>query len=721
MNLKKETENLAEKYVKKGKFTEAVNEYKKLLTGGEEDLPIRNIMGDLFVKAGHEEKAAQEFRQIARHYEEKKVFAKSIALLKRITRLDPYDYASAEKLAELLSFQGYITEAKDEYKRLAKTYTSADENKNAIRMFQFLINLDNEDSESRIALVDLFEKEDQIDQAVEELNVLAESKILEERFDEARDLLDRARNIDVDSSRTLFNLIGLLKREKKDKEALSLVKNILEKDDQNIKAMKILGNLLVRQNNYKKAENIFAKILEIKPNEINARIKLGTIYIFEKKFDDAFALFEPLVDSFLKRNKEDKAISLLGLILRTKVLHVPSLEKISKIYEMKNQNEKLKIVCQILLNQYQKDDDQENSIEILRRMVKAFPENEAYYREYKKLRKSLGIGEEEDEDLESIFQQQEAELTLEESLAQADVYIGQGLKRIAKRFLENLKIDFPDDPQIQRKLEELKEASAENDRDKISEKMEKITEKQKETQEVIEEAVPQETLKQTETQPEKEEKIPQEPLPKEGPEPEEELVSVAHIFADTDIIPFSSPEDEIADFFDLAEKINEELGAIQDVMSLQKKRIASTSEKPLPEIIKEFKKDLSERMHEASNESRYNLGTAFMEQGLWDEAIDEFKLASRESFLMVDCFLSISLCCQNKKDFKAAIKWIDKAMEISEKDSNQFYSLKYERASLFEGMGEFLKAMQTFIEVKEWKSDYRDVNQRLKDVATKIK
>jgi tetratricopeptide (TPR) repeat protein len=203
--------------------------------------------------------------------------------------------------------------------------------------------------------------------------------------------------------------------------------------------------------------------------------------------------------------------------------------------------------------------------------------------------------------------------------------------------------------------------------------------------------------------------------------PEEDLVSVAHIFADTDIIPFSSPDDETVDFFDLAERINEELEAIEDVMSLQKERISSTSEKPLQEIIKEFKKDFSERMHEASDESRYNLGIAFMEQGLYDEAIDEFKLASRESFLTVDCFLSISFCFRNKKNLGEAIKWVQKAMDISEKDSTPFYSLKYELASLFEAMGEHLKAMQTFIEVKEWKSDFRDVGQRLKNVATKIK
>ncbi len=788
MNSRKDTESQAEKYVKKGKFNEAISEYKTLLTDGEEDIPIRNIIGDLYVKAGQEEMAAQEFRQIARHYEEKKIFAKSIALYKRITRLDPSDYTSAEKLAELLSFQGYISEAKDEYKRLAKKYAAANENQNAMKMYRFLINLDHGDEDSRLALVDIYEKEDLIEQAVEQLNVLAELKIHGEKFKEARELLDRARNIDIDHTRTLFNLIGLLKRDKKDNEALSLVKNILGKDEQNINALRIYGNLLLRKNDYKKAEDIFSKILEINPNEINARIKLGTIHIYEKNYDEAFEIFEPLVDSFLKRNKEDKAVSLLGLILRTKVIHVPTLEKIAKVYEIKNQPEKLRLVYRILLNQYKKEDNKERALDILRRMVSVFPENDVYYREYKKIRKDMGISEEDDEEVESIFQQQDAQLTLEESLSQADLYIQQGLFRIAKRFLESLRLDFPEEPIIQRKLEEIKETSSDSDRDKISEKMEIITEKQAEIKKISEDKEKEEQEKDEQEQKEKEkekeeqedkkreekeqkdkekeeqeqkekEKEKEEQKDKEREEKEkdekdkedkvtediekdkkqgedivleesaqeeeivseEDLVSVAHIFADTDIIPFSSPEDETVDFFDLAERINEELEAIEDVMSLQKERISSTSEKPLQEIIKEFRKDFSERMHEASDESRYNLGIAFMEQGLYDEAIDEFKLASRESFLTVDCFLSISFCFQSKKNYGEAIKWVQKAMDISEKDSTQFYSLKYELASLFEAMGEYLKAMQTFIEVKEWKSDFRDVGQRLKNVATKIK
>ena len=45
MSSKKDAESLAEKYVKKGKYSEAIGEYKKLLTNGEEDIPIRSIIG----------------------------------------------------------------------------------------------------------------------------------------------------------------------------------------------------------------------------------------------------------------------------------------------------------------------------------------------------------------------------------------------------------------------------------------------------------------------------------------------------------------------------------------------------------------------------------------------------------------------------------------------------------------------------------------------------
>ena len=211
MTSRKEIEATAEKYIKRKKYKDAVKEYKKLLTGDEQDITIKNILGDLYVMDNLFEKAVEEFLQVAQHYEEKNIYAKSIALYKRITRLEPGNFEYAEKLADLFRDQGFISESKTEYLLLAKKYSKADRSNDAIRVYHKLLELDREDMESRLALADLYENEEMVEQAIEELNELAEIKMDGEKYAEAKPLLDRARDLHEDHSRTLSNLLDLLK------------------------------------------------------------------------------------------------------------------------------------------------------------------------------------------------------------------------------------------------------------------------------------------------------------------------------------------------------------------------------------------------------------------------------------------------------------------------------------------------------------------------------
>ncbi len=704
MNSRKETEAAAEKYVKRGKYRDAINEYQKLLTGSQEqDITIRNILGDLYIKADLIDAAVEEFLRIAQHYEQRNIYAKSIALYKRITRLKPENLEFTEKLADLFRDQGFISESRTEYLQLAKNYSEKDRPKDAIRVYHKLLELDREDTDSRLALAGLYENEGKAELAIEELNELAELKMAGDKYAEAKPLLDRARNLQEDHSRTLSNLIDLLKVEKKDKEALSLVKNILKKDKENIKALKIYGNLLYSKNDFKKAEEIFAKILSLRPNENNVRVRLGKIYIHEKKIDEAYALFEPIVESFIQKKKEDKAISLLGLIMEAKVIHLPTLEKMASIYKERGQKENFKVVTKILLSEFRTKKQNDKILDILKVLVQMFPDDGTYYLELKQMKKILGIQDKDEVDDDSLKLDEKPKETIDSMLAKADLYIEQGLVRNAKRILNNLFVNFPDEPRIVQKVEELKNVFPDFDREEIPERVERVTEKESQLFKGDQKAV-LENSQQT-----------------EKPAKEEDTISVADIFADTDIIPFSSQTGEPSVYFDLTGRINEELNVMQEILSLQKEKGISTFEKPLSEIIADFKMDVGEKLHEANFESRYNLGLAFLEQGLWDETIEEMKLASQDLSLAIDCYLVMSICFRNKQDYNEALIWIEKALQISEEGSVQAFSLKYELASLYEEMGDSLKAMQIFLEVKKWKSGYREVNKKLKKLAKAIK
>jgi tetratricopeptide (TPR) repeat protein len=693
-------ESIAEKHIKKGRLDEAIAEYRKLLSGDDQDISIRNILGDLYIKANNKQKAVEEFERIADFYENNGLFSKAIAIYKRIKRLVPDNMDSSRRLAELYRDQGFSSEAKTEYMNLAQNLSKAKRIKEAISMYENLLKLDRDDMTSRLTLAELYTDEKMVDQALEELNNVAEFKMRKNQLKEAGEILTRAKDLMEDHSRTITNLIDLYKRDNKKKEALDLVEEILQKDKDNLKAMYILGNLHFEDKSFKEAGEIFSKIISIRPKDVEARVKLGRIYIQTDEFDQAFEQYEPLVDTLIRKQKSDKAIGLLGLILAAQKAHLPTLEKLAAIYKSKDQIKNFELVSKVMLDEYRNNNQREKMLSVLSELISTFPENEEYYNESKQLKKDLGILERVEEEEEASVQVEEAKNIVDSTLAKADLYVNQGLIRNARRLLENLRMKFPDDKRIAGKIDSLKIIAADVKVDEISDRVDKVTKREtqifptvgeisKNGKSFLDEAVGEEKL------------------------------TSADIFADTDIVPIVSEEIGERNYYDLSERIAKELDAIKATYNNQIKGDTTIVEKALSDIVTEFRKVLDEKVGIEDYESHYNLGIAFLEQGLFDEAIEECKLAAEDKNLEVECYSVISFCYRQKKEFKEAMKWIDKAQGVTEKDANQEYALKYELASLYEDMKDAKKALKIYDEVNSWNPEYRDVADRIKSLQTK--
>ncbi len=679
-------EALAEKYIKKEKYEEAIIEYQKLLSGQEQDVQIWNIVGDLFIKANKKDKAVGEFKKIAAHFEKKGIFTKSIAIYKRISRLVPDDLKTLKKLADLYCDRGFVNEAKAEYSNLAEKLTKKNKPKDAAEIYKRLLKLDSDDVESRLNLAELFIKENHVDQAVEELNEAAEFKMRMNVLKEADEILKKARSLNKDHPRTLENMIDLFKQEKKKKEALKLVNEILRKDSGNLKALYLLGNLCFEDKELKKAEEIFKKILSIQPKEVEARVRLGRIHIQKNKHDKALELYQPLVDTLVKKHKEDKAIGLLGLILLAKKDHLPSLEKLAHIYREKNQKKSYEIVAHRLMKEYQKK-KMKDKIAALEEELPDFQPEE------KKVEPiPLEVSSETVEPEESETEIVESEPAISEAaeeipddfiaikLEKADQLIHQGLIRNAKRILEDLKVKFPDDTQINEKIKELGAIASQVKEEEIIEQVEKVAEKDTE-------------------------------LFEGG-----EKLTSAEIFADTDIVPLVSQETDEKKYFDLSHQLEEELEAIKQIFYQQTRGDTTVVEKELSSIVSDFKIKVDEKIGTADLEARYNLGIAYLEQDLIDDAIKEFMLASQDEKWEVETFTNLGECHKRKNEFSEAIIWYEKAMKLVRAESIQAYALKYEIASLYEAKNESDKALLLFSEVLEWNPEYGDVTARIKSI-----
>jgi len=697
----------AEKHVKAGKLKEAVSEYQKLLEDDAQDFAISNIIGDLYVRLGQNEKAAKSFQAVADEYERRGLYSQALAVFKKIAKIKPEDSDLSIKLADIYSLQGFAGEAKKEYLKTAAQFLKSKRFSDAIRVYEKVVKLEKDDHDAKTTLAGLYKSEGFKDAAAEQLDDIAEMKLGQDDLDEAEKRFLEARDISPSHLRTLLGLVEVYNRRGQRKKAIDLIEGALKEDADNPTLLNILGNFAFEEGDFSKAEETFALIVKAHPMNVNARIKLGRIYIQKERLDEAFDLYEPLVSNLIKKQKEEKAIGLLGLILAARKSHLPSLDKLSSIYRSGKDFTKLAVVDRVLLDEMRRQGLKDKALTTLAELVKIHPDDLELLKEHAALRKDLGLPEEEERAESSWAVSRGDREAIQQTLEQADLYIQQGLVRNARRILENLRMKYSDDPQIMQKIAVLDEIRGQMSEEEIRVRVEKAQAMESKAREKGPRAVP-ETEREA---PPKGKPAPPSHFPKDVVD--EEKISTADIFAETDIIPFIPPESGEKKYFDLKDRIEEEVRMIEAIYFQQAKGETTRFEKELSVIVSDFKKGLKSKIPNEDYEIHFQLGIAFMEQGLYTEAIEELTLACRDKARALECYSIISQCYRQKKDYPEAERWLNKAVLMAKEGTEAYFALIYDRAILSEDAQEIDKALSLFKEIQTWNPAYRGISDKV--------
>jgi pilus assembly protein FimV len=141
---------------------------------------------------------------------------------------------------------------------------------------------------------------------------------------------------------------------------------------------------------------------------------------------------------------------------------------------------------------------------------------------------------------------------------------------------------------------------------------------------------------------------------------------------------------------------------------------------PLKEVFDEFRAEFGEMgVEDEDLETHYNLGIAFREMGLLEEAISEFQKVAKANDrgrafrYSMQCSTLLGLAFMEKGQPGVAAIWYERALRTPDLDPESALALRYDLGVAQESAGELGAALKSFSQVYAMNIDYRDVGERI--------
>jgi tetratricopeptide (TPR) repeat protein len=142
---------------------------------------------------------------------------------------------------------------------------------------------------------------------------------------------------------------------------------------------------------------------------------------------------------------------------------------------------------------------------------------------------------------------------------------------------------------------------------------------------------------------------------------------------------------------------------------------------PLVEdLLKEFQKGVREHLDEKDFETHYNLGIAYKEMELYDEAIEAFRLAGRDPGRTLACANLMGLCFLAKGQAEAAIRELRAGLEVRGHPREAYQALRYDLGAAYDTQGDLERALEVFDSLMAENERFRDVRNRVKGLRERV-
>jgi tetratricopeptide (TPR) repeat protein len=364
----------AEKYVLQGKIPAAIDEYRKVVSADPGDLTTINTLGDLYVRAGRIQDAISNFSRIADSYREGGFTLKAIAMLKKISKLDPTNIETSMKLANLYSQQGLLVEARQQYLQVADAYARAGQTRKALDAYQKIADLDPSNTSVRMKLGEIYSREGLTEQAHEAFMMAGAEFLRKGDSEQALNANLKAIVINPDSRQALTAIATIYTQQGQIDRAINILCEAFERNPGDVELLTILGRTYLSAGMMDDAERTFLSLIELDKNRYHYLLEVGRRFLQIGDLDRAAEQIDGAIEVLIAKREEDKAIDFLRRVLDRDINHIGALRRLAQIFLRIREDHNLIATLNSLVEAAMRKGDDQEAIEALKELARLEPD-----------------------------------------------------------------------------------------------------------------------------------------------------------------------------------------------------------------------------------------------------------------------------------------------------------------------------------------------------------
>jgi len=318
----------AEKLLRQGKLDGAIAEYVRLVEDQPRDWNSINALGDLYARAGRNDKAIEQFIRVADHQFSEGFFPKSAALYKKALKFQPDHEHILMQLASIGERQGKFVDAKQYLKQVARQRESRGEPRAAAECILRLGSLPESDVEAKVAGAHAAQQLGDGFRAVELLKEAASVLEKEKKRNDALQLLAEAAEIDPFDAELRVRLAREFLGAGQPKQARAYLSFETAGDD--VELLLALATLEFADGREEDARVAMGRVLALAPDRESDIVTLADELLAKGRVEPAFACVDAITDAALLQGHGATAAA----ALRRFVEHTPHPPAVSKLVEI---------------------------------------------------------------------------------------------------------------------------------------------------------------------------------------------------------------------------------------------------------------------------------------------------------------------------------------------------------------------------------------------------